>query len=42
LNKLKAEYTEAEKELEIMKKDETAENRKYESLKHSFDETKQQ
>jgi SMC interacting uncharacterized protein involved in chromosome segregation len=37
LDKLKADYTEAEKELEIVKKDETTEIRKYESLKHSFE-----
>ena len=42
LDKLKAYYTEAEKELEIMQKDETTESRKYESLKYSFDDTKQQ
>lgn len=39
LDKLKADYSEAEKELEIIQKDETTENRKYESLKNSLEET---
>lgn len=42
LDERKADYVEAEKELEIILKDETTESRKYESLRHSFDEVKQQ
>lgn len=42
LDKLKADYSEAEKELEIIQKDETTESRKYESLRHSLEETKKQ
>lgn len=42
LDKLKADYSEAEKELEIIRKDEITESRKYESLRHSLEETKQQ
>lgn len=40
LDNLKAEYTETEKELEIIKKDETTEIRKYESMRHGLEETK--
>lgn len=39
LDKLKADYSEAEKELEIIQKDETTESRKYETLKNSLEET---
>lgn len=42
LDKLKAVYSEAEKELEIIKKDETTEARKFESLKNSFDDNKRE
>ena len=42
LDKLKADYSEAEKELEIIQKDETTELRKYESLRHSLEETKRE
>ncbi len=40
LDKVKAEYTETEKELEIIKKDETIEVRKYESMRYGLEETK--
>ncbi|CRL06060.1 CLUMA_CG018888, isoform A [Clunio marinus] len=40
LDKRKADYSEAQKELEIIQKDETAEVRKYESLRNSFEESK--
>jgi structural maintenance of chromosome 4 len=39
LDELKASYAMDEKELDIMKKDETTEHRKYESLKNSFEES---
>lgn len=42
LDKLKAYYSEAEKELEITQKDETTEARKYESLRNSLDDVKKQ
>lgn len=42
LDELNANYTEAEKELEIIKKDETTETRKFETLKYSFADTQKQ
>lgn len=38
LDELKATYSCAEKELDIIRKDETSEKRKFESLKHSYEE----
>lgn len=42
LDQRKADFVEAQKELEIIRKDETTEHRKYESLRQSMEETKQQ